>query len=71
MDNLQANSVRVKTFQSHEEEKLDEKVNEWLKNQKDEVVVCNVLYGHGFVVSDEIGGWSFSLSIVYGRKPKT
>ena len=62
---LQANAVRVVTFQATDEASLDEQVNGWLQEQSDDVAVFNMMLGHAMAVWEGGPCWSFTMTIAY------
>lgn len=62
---LQANAFRVVSFQASDEGSLDKKINDWLQEQSDDIVVHNMMLGHAMAVWEEVAGWSFTMTIAY------
>lgn len=68
---LRASDFRVVSFQAGDEDDLAKKVNEWLQQQSADVVVYDMMFGHAMAVSEEVPGWSFSMTIAYGNRPRS
>ncbi|PPD57859.1 hypothetical protein [Dehalogenimonas etheniformans] len=66
---LRASDFRVVSFQAPEEEKLDKKVNDWLRSQNQDVVIYKISFAHALAGDSEAPGWSFAMTLAYGNKP--
>ena len=68
---LRASDFRIVSFQAADEDNLDKKVNEWLQKQSVDVVVYHIMFGHALAVNEDGPGWSFSMAVAYGNRPRT
>lgn len=68
---LRASDFRIISFQAGDEDELDKKVNEWLQKQSVDIVIYHMMFGHALAVNEDVPGWSFSIAIAYGNRPRT
>ena len=62
---VRAIDLKIVTFQDGFESLLNKKVNDWLKNQTQDIVILDVMLGHAMVVENERTDLSFTLTIAY------